>query len=127
MSQVLGKLLVITACMSLAACTSLRPVTDWQSPVTTITPASGKGLKPGDQITVTTAAGLKAEMEFVTVTADAIEGVVGKDRKVVQIPRDQIHLVERQEVDALKTTGAVGAVVLGTFVTLLGSVTFMPY
>jgi hypothetical protein len=118
MSQVLGKLLVITVCANLMACTTLHPVADWDPPAASATASSAKGLKPGDHIVVTTTANLTAELDFTRLTADALEGTIGKDKRIVEIPRNQIQGVERREVDALRTTGTVIGVTLTTLAIL---------
>lgn len=112
-------LIVLTLCVSLAACTTWREVPRWQPTVESSRPTISPDLEPGDRITVTTTDGQKAEVVFVALTAEALEGTVGKDRQSVQIPRAQIVLVERREFSALKTTGLVASVLLVTLLALL--------
>jgi hypothetical protein len=110
-ARILEKLLVITVCASLMACTTLRSVPDWQTPAAPVQKVD-QGLKPGDKLIVTTAGNLKAELAFVGLTTDTLQGTAGKDQKVVETSRDQIILVERREISAWKTTGLVATVVI---------------
>jgi hypothetical protein len=117
-ARILEKLLVITVCASLMACTTLRSVPDWQTPPAPVQKAD-QGLKPGDKIIVTTTGNLKAELVFVALNTDMLQGT-GKDRKLMEIPRDQISLVERSEISALKTTGLVGGLALAVLIIEIG-------
>ena len=119
MSVGLRRLFALTLCMTLAACTTLRDVPQWQPPAESSQPTLSTDLRPGDRITVTTTDGQKVEMVFVGLTADVLEGTVGKDERVVQVPRAQISHVERREYSAFKTTGLVVSVVLVALITVL--------
>jgi hypothetical protein len=126
MIKVLAKAVVLTVCITQVACTTLRPVNDWQPPATSTQATGTTGLKPGDHITVTTTS-QQAELQFTRLTADALEGTVGKDKAVVQIPRAEILHVERKEIDGLKTAGLIGAVALTTLLVIgLSSAAIMP-
>jgi hypothetical protein len=117
MTRILEKLLVITACVSLMACTTVRTVPDWQP----------QGLHSGDKLTVTTKGDFKSELVFVALTTDVLQGTVGKDKKPVEISRDQITQVERREISALKTTALIGAVVLVGLIAIgLSEAAFLP-
>lgn len=131
MIQILAKTLVLTVCTSLMACTTLRPVNDWQPPATSTQPSGATSLKPGDHITVTTKDKQKAELDFLALTADALEGTAGKDKQLVKILREKVYRVERKEIDGMKTAGLIGAVALSTFLVIelsggLSSAVFIP-
>jgi hypothetical protein len=130
MIKIFAKTLVLTVCVTLMACTTLRPVAGWQSEQVGATAGNHHGLKPGDHITVTTTDNVTAEMEYVSLTADTLEGTVGKEKAVVQIPRDQVLDIERKEISALKTAGVALTVLwlVGSAVTLsYGAVGFPGY
>lgn len=126
MNLVLRRLLVSILCINLTACTTLRGVPDWQPSAASASSTSLSGLKPGDRIVVTTAGNQSTKLVFVSLTTDSLEGRVGKNKPLVQIPRDQILLVERREFSMAKTAGLAAGVLLALLVEALGRSSGMP-
>ena len=66
-------------------------------------------------------------MVFVTLTADALEGTAGKEKALMQIPRNQVQSVERRETSVAKTVTLVTSIVLLTLLTVgLSNAAFIP-
>lgn len=97
--------MVVALGFVLGACTSMKPVSDWQS------------LQEGDKVRVTTAPdGARITMKVIEVTPEGIQGKTRTNPESTTIPTDQIQEVEQKKVSALKTTGLVA----GTAVAVLG-------
>ena len=127
MAQTFRKLLTLAVCVNLAGCTTMRAVPDWQASASPSPLSRTPGLKSGEPITVTMSDGRKTELVFKRLTADHLEGSAGPNNSIVQIPRSQIHGVERAEVSAMKTAGLVATVLLGTLFAIgVSSMAVMP-
>jgi hypothetical protein len=99
---------VIALTAMLGACTSLQPVSDWQT------------LHEGDKVRVTTAPdGAQISMKVLAVTPEGLQGQTRANPEPTVIAAEQITEVEQRHVSVLKTTGLVAGTVVVAFALLV--------
>jgi hypothetical protein len=112
MVSLVKRVLVVWLCGSLAACSTMREVSQWRPAGASSAPAPAGGLGPGDDLRVTLVSSEAIGLRLTTVEPDALVGVPNGTSTPRRVPLDQIAAVERKETDPLKTTGLVIGVTL---------------
>jgi hypothetical protein len=116
MIPVLKKMVALALCVSMAACTSMHVVADGPAAVTQVGDLRTDGLAGGDTLRIVGYDGHKQILEFKRIEHGALLGQV--DGKDCSIALDQVERIEREQIDAPKTTGLVVALTTLTLVLL---------
>lgn len=124
MLKLARKLLCLTLCICLAACSTLRAVPDWNAGIQAPVPR----VNIGDTLVLTLKSGGRQQMIVAAVEPAAITGRVSNpdQPQPVRVTFDQIAQIERSEVDALKTTLLVVLLIVGASAAALSKAAFFP-
>ena len=97
--------LVLALCVSLCACTTMRPVPVTGAEGAPVDPKSyASQLQVGDELKVTTRDGESRRIKVTSVSETAVDGTTRKGAPI-SIPTGEIRAIERKQVSAAKTVG----------------------
>jgi hypothetical protein len=113
MLQYVRNLVVATAAVSLAACTTVRQLSPGQSGNCALAPAADPAdqVQPGDDLVIRMKDGRMVTLRVGAVEPRSIAGAASGQASPVQVECDQIESLERREVDKVRTTVLVVGVV----------------
>jgi hypothetical protein len=120
-TQRLRTALVLALCVSICACTTMRPVP--------VTGADGAPVEPkshtshvqvGDELKVTTRDGESHRIKVTSVSETAVDGTTRKDAHI-SIPTDEITAIKRKQVSVAKTAGLTAGTLVVLYVLAAGA------
>lgn len=109
MQHLLKKVFVLSMCMSMAACTSMRIVADGRDAVDTVARDAAHGLHAGETLLVHTRDGQPQAMVYDRTEGNELVGRAGSADVHIDIAK--VVRIERKESDGLKTAGIAGGAV----------------
>lgn len=97
--------LVLALCVSLCACTTMRPLPLTGADGTAVDPKSyASQLHAGDKLKIRTRDGESHRIKVTSVSETAVDGTTRKGAHI-SIPTDQITGIKRKQVSVVKTAG----------------------
>jgi hypothetical protein len=105
--------LLVTTSLALVACTTLRVVPT--GPAATAHGPAGQPLAPGDVVQVTLRDGSTLELSLTQVSDSGLQGLKAAAAATQTLAFAAIATVERKQLDVLKTSLLVTALVVGIY------------
>jgi uncharacterized lipoprotein len=121
MKTMLTRIIIVLYVVSLAACTSLRTVTDRGAAQFHSQSTLNQIVFPNDAVVVITTDDKQFALRVTATSANALDGISDQSAAPLHFEISQIKRIERREIDGMKTALLVVAIALGVYVVVAGA------